>query len=326
MAVSKIEMPEPYPYDYELDRVISFSEINTYRKCPLTHQMFYVERWTKPSDEDSPLFKGSLWHLVMQDHYLVLKAWQEANPRRRKYPAELYDQCREAAYAHLAVDSEEQTEVQSLVQWMYDGYVEYHGLNEDWEILAVEYELAEPLIDPRTGNPSPYILKAKLDLVIRHRVTRKVWVVDHKSGANLPKYDDLDLDDQFGLYVYLLKRSGLPVLGAIHNAARTTRNQADFPDYVGKSKPQLLEARFRHSPMNRTDAELEAIARDAWAVAVNMYPGDSGFEPLPLYSSPTPNFFGYDRDFKEAYLLARKGADLRQSLEGLGYVQNFTRH
>lgn len=323
---NKLALPEPYPYDYELDRVISFSEINEYRKCPLSHHITYVERWSKPPEEGSPLYTGTLYHSVMESHYGVIKAWQDANPTKRKYPSELHDATREAAYAHLNVDSADQTEVESLVQWMYDGYVEQYGLDEDWEILAIEYQLAELLPDPETGEDSPYVIKAKLDLIVRDRKTKKIWVVDHKSGKNLPQYDDLDLNDQFGLYTWLLRVRGLPVTGALHNANRTQRNLADFPDYEGKSKPQLLEARLRRSPMNRTDEELKSIARDAWAVAVNMYPEDSGYVPLPMYSSPMPNMFGYNRDFKEAYLMARKGADLRRTLESMGFVQNFQRH
>lgn len=325
MAV-KIELPEPYPYDYEKDRVISYSEINTYRNCPLDHHMTYVERWSKPAEDGSPLFTGTLYHNVLEAHYTVLKEWQEANPTKRKYPADMLEQCEKAAYKLLDVNSDKQSSTQALVQWMYDGYVEMYGLDEDWIILAVEYQLAEPLPDPRTGEPSPYVIKAKLDLIVMHRKTRKIWVIDHKSGKNLPQYDDLDLNDQFGLYTWLLRKSGLQVLGSIHGGARTQRNQADFPEYVGKSKPQMIEDRYRRTTLNRTDAELDAIARDAWAVAVNMYPEDSGFQSLPLYSSPMPNMFGYNKEFKEAYLMARKGAPLQETLTTMGWVQNFERH
>ena len=326
MVAKPVILPGAYPFDYDKDRVISYSEINEYRKCPLSHHIFYVERWKKPVDDDSALFKGTLYHLVMEAHFNVLKAWQDENPRKSVYPPEMREQCRIAAYSHLNVGSEGQTETESLVQWMYDGYVEHYGLNPEWRILAVEYQMAEVLPDPRTGEDSPYVIKAKLDLIIQDRLSGKVWVVDQKSGKNLPAYDDLDLNDQFGLYNWLLQMNGVPIVGTIHAAARTQRNQADFPEYSGKSKPQMLEDRFRLTLLSRTDDELKSVAADAWAVAVNMYPEDAGFQPLPIYSSPMPNVFGYNREFKEAYLLARKGNDLRKTMQVMGYEQDHTRH
>lgn len=296
---------------------VSFSELDTYRQCPLKHFIAYKQRWQKPADAGTPLYRGSLWHMVMEAHYLSLWEDQKAGKPRSLARASL------AVEQFLFDDKGNQTEDQELVQWMYDGYVEQYGADEQWIILGVEYKLAEFLPD-HSGNLSEFIIKGKLDLIVQEVKNGKVWVVDHKSGGNLPGQFELDIDDQFGIYTWLMQRRGLKILGAIHSAARTTRNQADFPGYVGKSKPQELDQRFKRVLMNRSKPELENLIRDAFAVAVNAYPPE-GME-LPLYSSPDPRQCGWKCDYKEIHIIARKGRPLPTLLAEYGFEQNFTRH
>jgi len=216
---------------------------------------------------------------------------------------------------------------------MYEGYVEQYGADRQWRILGIEYRLAEFLPTP-WGADSPYILKAKLDLIVQDRKTRKIYVIDHKSGANLPNQMDLEIDDQFGLYTWLMQHRGLKILGSIHNAVRTTRNAGDLPenqDENGKpikasQKKQTLDQRMSRTYLNRGDAEVLNIAQDAYAVAVNMYPEAVHEEPLPLYSSPDPRNCGWKCDFKEVHLIARSGKPLQKALEEFGFKQDFTRH
>lgn len=300
--------------------VVSYSELDTYRQCPLKHQWAYKERWRRPVEENSALAKGSLWHLVMEEHYQVL----QNHPRtiRTKDQAVL-DEAYEAVRP-LIIDlrTGDQTEVQALIEWMYHGYVEQYGVEYDYDIIGIEDAFELPLRDPE-GNKTDYYIKGKIDLVLRDRSNGHLWVVDHKSGSNLPNQMDLEIDDQFGLYTWAMKQQGKPALGAIHNAARTTRNQADFPGYKGKSTPQPLDQRFRRTYLNRSDTELDAVALDAWAVTANAYPQD---ESRPLYSSPDPRQCGWKCDFKEVHIKARKGRDPQTALREMGFEQDFTRH
>jgi len=292
--------------------VVSYSELDTYRQCPLKHTWAYKERWKKPSVTDGALAKGSLWHLILEDHYAVIKNGGDL-------------QDAELAVAGYFTDERSgvTTETQELMEWMYHGYVEQYGTDPDFEILSIEHPFVINLPDP-DGNPSPYDIKGKIDLVIRNRANGTVWVVDHKSGAQLPNQMDLEIDDQFGLYVWALKTdSPWDPVGAIHSAARTRRNTADHPGYTGKLKPQSLEERFRRTYLNRSDVELKSIALDAWAVAANAYPTT---DDRPLYSSPDPRQCGWKCDFKEVHLLARKGKDAHQALSEYGFAQDYTRH
>jgi hypothetical protein len=300
--------------------VVSYSELDTYRQCPLKHMWAYKERWRRPVDPNGALAKGSLWHLVLETHYQVLQTHARNNQGSEN--AALVE-AHQAVLPYL-VDTRTgaQSETQALVQWMYEGYVALWGADPHWDIVEVEGSFQVPLLDDR-GEVSPYQIKGKIDLLVRDRVTGHLWVVDHKSGANLPSMMDLEIDDQFGLYAWAMRQNGEPVLGAIHNATRTTRNTADYPDYSGKLTPQTLNQRNLRTYLNRTDTELTALARDAWAVAANAYP--VGGE-LPLYSSPDPRNCGWKCDFKEVHLISRKGREPFTALTEAGFIQDFTRH
>jgi len=319
-------LPTPVPYTDD-DLVISYSELDTYRQCPLKWFIAYKNRWTvEERDADSPLAKGSLWHAVMEAHYGVIRAWQLAHGGvavALKDEGAVLKLARESVIPLLWETTGAQTENQTLIQWMYEGYVERYGADRQWLILEVEYQLAEYLPAPEGGD-SEFILKGKLDLIVMDVSTGKIWVIDHKSGANLPSQMDLEIDDQFGLYTWLMQHKGLKIMGAIHSATRTTRNKADFDDYVGNLKAQTLEQRMHRTYLNRGDVETLNIANDAFAVAVNAYP-PKGME-LPMYSSPDPRQCGWKCDMKEVHLLARAGRPLVMALKERGFVQDFRRH
>jgi hypothetical protein len=299
--------------------VVSYSELDTYRQCPLKHHWAYKQRWKRPVPETSALVKGTLMHLVYETHYRVLQKYDRLtveSQAKALFEAEI-------AVRPLLMDERtgDQTENQELVQWIYDGYLDMYGAEPEFDILGVEQPFQLPLKDPE-GNPSKFAIKGKIDLIIKDRANGSVWVLDHKSGANLPNQLDLEIDDQFGLYVWAMRESGTPVQGAIHSASRTTRNVADFPGYTGKSQPQSLDQRFSRTYLNRSDVELQSIAQDAWATAMNAYPEIE----MPLYSSPDPRQCGWKCDYKEIHLLSRKGRDSNQAMTDYGFVQDFTRH
>lgn len=312
--------------------VVSYSELDTFRQCPLKHALAYKQRWQKPPEQMSALSKGSLWHLVMEAHYTQIKAAQDAHEvdlranvkgrsagwyqtramaRVADGAAEVLKSAR-AAVMPLLHDQGQQSEVQELIEWMYDGYVQQYGVDPEWRILEVEGRRELPLYD-LGGRRSRFRLKSKLDLVVvNYAMDGAVWVVDHKSGRNLDQQKEIDLDDQFGLYVYLLRRSGVHVESALRNGARTQRNKG----------PMLLSDRFKRQSMYRTEVELEAIARDAYLAARAAY---SKAMDLP-YSSPNPDQCSWKCDFREVHVNARKGMPLQRLLTGAGFEQNFERH
>lgn len=303
--------------------IVSYSELDSYRQCPLKHLLSYKQRWTKPKDEDSALGKGTLWHKIMEAHYGVIKYHQEnrQTTMTESYERFILDAARRAVLPLLFTDGK-QSEVQELMQWMYDGHVERYGLDREFTILGIELGPHVPLPWP-DGRPSHYVLKTKLDLLVKDGFG-ELWIIDHKSGANKPTQFEMQIDDQFGLYTWALQQLGYKVAGSIHSYARTTRNTGDYPDAAAKYKPQTLDQRFDRIYLNRTDRELKALADDAFAAARNAYPPKG--MTLPLYSAPDPRNCGWKCDFKEAHLMMREGMALEYVMKSEGFKQDFTRH
>lgn len=307
-------------------QIVSYSELSTFRQCPLKHHLSYQRRWTKPTKPGGALDKGTTWHNVLEAHYKVL-ASSRYNGKTRTPAQEkrLLAAARAATVPFLwDLDSGRQTEVQALVAWMYDGYVDRYGCDPHWKILAIEHQIKTPLRD-NDGKQSRYVLKAKIDLLVWDLILNSMWVVDHKSGADLPHKLDLEWDDQFGLYQWSCAQVGRPVQGTIHSAARTTRNKGDFPEAThGNAKPQTLEQRFHRTPMARGQQELKNLALDAFNVAQAAYPPEGMVRSI--YSSPNPRNCGFMCDMKQAHLLMRHGRDPDTVMREQGYKVDFTRH
>lgn len=291
---------------------VSFSEIDTLRQCLFKHEMSYKERWKSPTTSPA-LAKGTLWHVVMEHHYNAIAFHQRMvqDPPSKMAMAALRD---EIVNTYLCDEGGRQTEYQELVEWMYDGYVGHYGSDSGWRILGVEHAPVLWLPTPRGGR-SNFKLKLKIDLVVRDPRGR-VWIVDHKSGKDLPKDKELEIDDQFGLYTWAMRRLGVDVFGSIHNAARTQKNKDQTKHF------QPLEERFARKHMYRTDVELERIAIEAYQAAKRAYAIPIG----DAQRSPDSDRCRWRCDYTEACLFGRKGGDHRQFLEDLGFVQDFTRH
>lgn len=309
--------------------VVSYSELSTFRQCPLLHQVKYVQRWTKPVEPGSALDKGKLWHAVMEAHYKTILAWNRAHPEvtRRTDAQErsLIRSCQKAV-RHLLYDQEsgEQSDTQALIEWMYAGHIEAYGADREYfKPLAIEHPIEVPLLD-EAGTPTRFILKARIDLIGLDLTRGLRMVVDHKSGANLPDDMALEIDDQFGLYAWMLRQAGKRVAGSYHWGARTTRNQADFPGYSGRSKPQTLEQRFRRTPLVREDIELSNLALDAYHAARAAYPDDPAY--TATYSTPDPRTCGWKCDIMREHLMMRKGRRMNEILIENGWTVDRTRH
>jgi RecB family exonuclease len=277
---------------------VSFSEIDTYRQCPHKHELAYKQRWTTTETSEA-LTRGTLWHLLLERHYLELMTRDNTVQQRLTQARDL-----------TLTDAGEHAE---LLEWMYDGYIKQYGLDEHWEIVAVEHQVNTPL-PTLNGGRSHFTLKAKIDLVVR--MNGAIWIIDHKTCKNLPNHKELDIDDQFGLYTWAMQQQGHRVMGCIHSAARTQRNKNQ------DRHPQTLDERYHRTMLYRTPEELNSIAREAYQTARAAYQWPAGEAPR----SPNTDTCRWRCNYTEACLLARKGLDEQQVLIDTGYRQDFTRH
>ena len=285
--------------------IVSYSELDTFRQCPLKHHLTYATRWRGPV-KSRALTVGSLVHEVLEAYYIGIRDGEDWGPK----------------VSELLADKTDEHAV--LVKWIFDGYRDQWENTDwsEWRVLEVEYEFKVPLPEPSGRASRRLWIKGKVDLVMLHIPTSKVWIWDHKSGAQKPSQMNLEIDDQFGLYTWALRALGWPVVGSIHNYLKSAQLKGDKD---GK-KPSPLADRFGRTYLNRTTAELNSLAADAWAVAVNAYPPKS--RQLPLYSSPDARQCGWKCDVKEAHLLMRAHPERTEEdiMTDLGYQVDNTRH
>lgn len=234
----------------------------------------------------------------MEEHYSAIK--RGADPLIKV----------EDVFATMRMTGFEEVE---LLEWMYEGYWDRYELDSNWKVLAVEYAGIVPLFG-EGGAKTRFRLKAKIDLVVEDERGR-LWLVDHKTHATLPKDKDLDLDDQFGLYAHVLRQMGRPVFGIIYNTARTKKNIV---------KTQTLAERFDRYYMTRTDTELDTIAREALATVRTAYNKQANLGERHTNTDTCR----WRCPYTEACLMGRKTDDARERgfLRDIGFTQEHERH
>jgi RecB family exonuclease len=286
-------------------RVVSYSELDALKQCPLKAHLQYTERWTS-SEPSKALDMGKVFHNALENHYNKLKDEAEGKPADIGLTPE-----------DAFLEAEENImnpEWLETVRWMWEGYHEFYGSDPNWTVHEVESK-EQLWLPTRTGRKSEIDVKTKIDLLVTaHDAGGGLWLVDHKTCKDLPKQKDLDFDDQFGLYVWMYRKKGIPVRGVIHNAVRT---------YKLKRDPQPLEERFKRTYTVRTDTELDNIARETYEWFSTQHKPVDG--ELPRRST-NPDTCGWRCSYTEACLMSRKGGDLHELLEDMGCTQDFTRH
>lgn len=316
--------------------IVSWSEIDAGRQCKFKHDLAYVQRWNKPVVDDSPLGKGVLWHSLIETHFNAIRDHQTMDSGGRMVwdlsTEELGIACEDAVGKFLADRLKEGTDptVLDLLRWMYEGYVEMWDVDEDHDIMGVETTHLAPLGDivVPSGRIVPVVLKFKIDRTIRDKAGH-VRVIDEKSHGQLPTDHDYDFLDQFGLYVWGLKRLGINVRGAIHSASKTKQNQGDIfkpgdPGFKANMKETPLEARFKRTNIHYTDAQLKGIARDALDDVQDLY-GAANKKQRQTDSDRCK----WRCSYTEACLFGRrtgKPGDTIRMLELNGFRQEYERH
>lgn len=283
----------------------SWSEVDAARQCPHKWKLAFVERWSRDGGSEA-LKRGSSFHLVMEQHSLAQQRFQQSRrPDKDKLLAEIVE-ARELILRPLEDGTEDERARGELVRWMHEGYLAHHGAVPEWEILHVEKAFEHWLPTPRGGR-SNIRLRGRADLVVRWK--GRVWLVDHKTCKDLPRDKDLAFADQFGVYVWLLRRSGTPVFGVLHDAVRTLKL---------KTKVAPLEERFKRTPSYRTDAELDTIAVEAYETLAGAHsPRNRGER------NPDEDRCGWRCDFTESCLHGRKTSpeQERDYMLSAGYQQ-----
>ncbi|MDB4997094.1 MAG: nuclease superfamily protein, partial [Myxococcaceae bacterium] len=186
-------------------RVITTSEVRTFRRCPREHHFTY-RLLVRARRTAEPLRFGTLIHHGLEKwfHTVSLDAAREAMWSMKTKDTDAYELAKADA--------------------MITGY-HHRWKDADLEVLAVEAPFECELINPLTGAPSKtYRLGGKIDAVVRLPDGR-VAVVEHKSSAEDVSggsvyWQKLRIDAQVSNYLAGARSIGFDATECIYDVAR----------------------------------------------------------------------------------------------------------
>lgn len=265
---------------------VSYSELATFRDCPLKWQLKYYWR-LQPPERALRLDRGTAWHSMLEAHYNSIRAGKGKASTRNDVLLALNTY-------NDSIGGMEDGEFETLT-WMYDNYVKVYGSDPEYQTVATEIAFEFPM--PVDGAPGLLIV-GRIDHETIHTETgdRDVW--DHKSasGRDVSKdgfLNEMLLEDQFILYAAAKREEGNPVKHVIYNAARTDKLK----------RAMTLTERFARAKIRYPDPALDDVWADnvrAASALVQMWN-----DPTRVYSVPNPKQCGWKCDFQKVHLDAR---------------------
>lgn len=218
------------------------SERSSFKRCQQKWWWGYVDG-LKPLREKNPLWFGSGIHLALAD-------WYQAGLKRGPHPAETWLGYCADEERMIPQDYEEDglkyIAARELGESMMNGYVEHYGKDPDWDVICTERAFKYLVRDKTTRRLVARYL-GTFDGVYRSRVTGEIWLMEHKTAAQII-LTHLPLDDQAGSYLFVaeavLKNAGLMkptdhIVGIMYNFLK--KSTAD-------DRPRDEEGRARNKP------------------------------------------------------------------------------
>lgn len=201
--------------------ITTHSMIKTQRSCPRQSLYKYVDR-LKPRRLSKPLRRGTWMHSLLEEHHAG-RDWEAMHRSLSAKYNELFDEEKDL-YGDLP------NECRALMR----SYLWHYKL-DPWKVLETEFTVESEF-------PDGTLYRGKVDALIENQFG--MWIVDHKTHAQLPDLTFRLLDAQSALYLWAARRMKLPVQGFIWNYLKTK----------APSEPTLLKSGARLSKrMGETD-------------------------------------------------------------------------
>lgn len=266
---------------------VSFSELATFRDCPLKWQLAYYWRLESPT-RDVKLDIGTVFHLGMDTHYTCIRE----GVGKLETLTRVFNVFADEVEKSPSLGDDEL----ARLRWMYEGYVKLYGSDSAYEILETESDFSFPM--PVEGAPD-LVIVGKIDLETIHRETGAHEIWDHKSTSqrNLAQATwgtETLLEDQFILYAEAKRRMGTPVAAVLYNGVKS--------DPL-KTKELSDAERFNRIRMEYKDRTLEVVWKEAENVARSLVALWN--DPDLVYSVPNPRQCTWKCQFLRPHLEAR---------------------
>jgi hypothetical protein len=200
-------------------------------------------------------------------------------------------------------------EIEALGIVMLEGYVSHYGDDEELEVIATEHTLTRPIPHPETGEDSEFSLNARLDGIIRHVDTGKLFSLEHKTYGRLDT-GHFELNHQFTAQAWLgqdlASTLGIdePVSGVLYNGLR---KQAPGPRVKGDL--------FYREKIFRNEEQINSMLYRAYCQCAEVARDDVAIYPQPN----TMRCRGCS--FKEVCIEWSRGGDYQFLLDNLFAVR-----
>lgn len=173
------------------------SEQSCFKNCRQQWWWAYVE-CLRAKRASSPLSFGDLIHRALAVYY-------KPGIKRGPHPAKVFTKI----YAeHLSSGLEpvlvkiggNRVDASELGPHMLENYIDEYGDDRRYEVIAPEQTFQVDVHHPKTGKYM-FTVVGTGDAVVRDRKTRKLGMLEHKTGAGLDPFGaPLPLDEQAGTY------------------------------------------------------------------------------------------------------------------------------
>jgi hypothetical protein len=176
--------------------LITNSRVNAFNTCARLHHYKY-ELGYRPVVTGLALEFGILMHAGLEGWWLAFAQGKgaEALEQAYKFMAEAIQRCETA-------DEFDVLKAQVLMAGYHARWAEHM---DEYEVIVVEGKFAAPLVGPHGKRARGLKVAGKLDVLVRRRSDRTVWLVEHKtSSADLSAgsiyWQRLRMDGQVSMY------------------------------------------------------------------------------------------------------------------------------
>lgn len=189
---------------------LSWSQIKTWQRCQKQWAYKYQQR-LQPIVKQRALYIGSWTHAALESYYkqgdwkighnIYVKEWNGLLLEEKQ---------------HLM--GRKKTEFPELIERIMRSYLWYYR-HDNWEVYAVELPF-------ETQLKSGIWINGIIDLIIKITYpdgTVEYWVIDHKTGTNIPESGAFHaMDPQLMVYPWAARKElGIPVTGIIYNYVKS---------------------------------------------------------------------------------------------------------
>lgn len=199
----------------KLDGLMSISQIGTYLRCPKSWEYSYIHKLTRRV-EKTYFTIGKLCHCGMQGAWMghwLKKNTNECVEEGYKYMESYYNE-----YLENNILLEEEVDIlnnvyedsKKIFKMAFLGFKpeEYEVYEIDNNTPAIELHFKLPISKTRGFH-------GYMDLIVRHKETGYIWVVDYKFKSSLSQDEDEKYNLQNSVYSTACDYLGIPCLGSM---------------------------------------------------------------------------------------------------------------